>query len=99
MGAGLPNHSYVDLGTVGHSDSTSVWCHTDLETCCRIEDGPHRGQWFFPDGVALQTMKIFMWLKNNRELNYVVQTMPFHQLVYTVVRFQPMLSMMIQTSQ
>ena len=55
MGAGLPNHSYVDLETVGHSDSTSVWCHTDLETCCRIVDGLHRGQWFFPDGVALQT--------------------------------------------
>ena len=54
-GAGLPNHSYVDLETVGLGDSTGVWCNTDLETCCRINDGPHRGQWFFPDGVALQT--------------------------------------------
>ena len=56
MGAGLPNHSYVDLPTVGIDYSTSVWCHTDLETCCRIDEGPHRGKWFFPDGVALQTI-------------------------------------------
>ena len=55
MGAGLPNHSYVDLGTVGIVYITSVWCRTDLETCCRNDEGPHRGQWFFPDGVALQT--------------------------------------------
>ena len=55
MGAGLPNHSYVDLGTVGTDFSTSVWCHTDLETCCRNEDGLHRGRLFFPNGVALQT--------------------------------------------
>ena len=55
MGAGLPNHSYVDLGTVGTNNSTSVLCHTDLENCCRNEDGPHRGQWFFPNGESLQT--------------------------------------------
>ena len=55
MGAGLPNHSYVDLGEVGTDFRTSVWCRTDLETCCRNEDGLHRGQWFFPDGVPLQT--------------------------------------------
>ena len=58
MGAGLPNHSYVDLGTVGIDYSTSVWCHTDLGTCCRINDGPHRGQWFFPDGVAAVALEI-----------------------------------------
>ena len=55
MGAGLPNHSYVDLGTVGTDFTTSVWCHTDLETCCRNEDGLHRGRLSFPDGVPLQT--------------------------------------------
>ena len=55
MGAGLPNHSYVDLGTVGTDYRTSVWCHTDLGSCCTSVDGSHRGQWFFPDGVALQT--------------------------------------------
>ena len=57
VGAGLPNHSYVDLAIVGISDSTSVWCNTDLETCCRNEDGFHRGQWVFPNGVALQTIE------------------------------------------
>ena len=65
-GAGLPNHSYVDLGTVGTDYSTSVWCNTDLETCCRINDGPHRGQWFFPDGVALQTIDIYMVEEHQR---------------------------------
>ena len=55
MGAGLPNHSYVDLETVGTDNRTSVWCRTDLGTCCRHEDGAHRGQWYFPDGIALQT--------------------------------------------
>ena len=55
MGAGLPNHSYVDLGTVGIDYSNSVWCRTDLETCCRNDQGLHRGQWFFPSDVALET--------------------------------------------
>ena len=53
-GAVLPNHSYVDLGTVGTDYRTSVWCRTDLMTCCRNVNSSHRGQWFFPDGVALQ---------------------------------------------
>ena len=65
-GAGLPNHSYVDLGTVGLSDSTTVLCRTDLGTCCRINDGPHRGQWFFPNGVALQTIDFYMVEKQKR---------------------------------
>ena len=55
-GAGLPNHSYVDLETVGINNRTSVWCRTNLMTCCRNVDSPrHRGQWFSPDGVALRT--------------------------------------------
>ena len=97
-GAGLPNHSYVDLETVGLSDSSSVWCNTDLGTCCRSVDGPHRGQWFFSNGVALQTNDIYMVEEQQRvELRRAI--VPLLQLVYTVVRFQPMLSMMIQTSQ
>ena len=54
-GARLPNHSYVDLGRVGTDFSTSVWCHTDLGTCCRNDEGPHRGQLFFPNGEPLET--------------------------------------------
>ena len=52
LGNTLPNHSYVDLSQVGNdrsgSDSDTVQCHTDLDTCCRMEQGPHRGDWFAP---------------------------------------------------
>ena len=66
-GAGLPNHSYVDLGEVGTDYSTSVWCRTDLETCCTSRNGIHRGQWYFPSGVALQTNEdIYMVKKPQR---------------------------------
>ena len=51
----LADHSYVDLSTVGYiSDgSNSVQCHTDLNTCCSIAQGIHRGDWYFPDGSVL----------------------------------------------
>ena len=60
MGAGLPNNSYVDLETVGLSDSNSVWCNTDLMTCCRKEDGLHRGQWVFPNGALQANEDIYV---------------------------------------
>ena len=52
-GQTLANHSYVDLSEVGDdiSGSDSVQCITDLETCCSSPQGPHRGNWFFPDGT------------------------------------------------
>ena len=31
----------------------SVQCHTDLSTCCSGTEGPHRGDWYFPDGTRL----------------------------------------------
>ena len=46
----LANHSYVNLLLVNNTESGSVQCHTDLDTCCRSEQGPHRGDWFFPNG-------------------------------------------------
>ena len=51
----LANHSYVDLSLVGNGGrgSDSVQCHTDLSTCCRRTDGPHRGDWYFPNGTRL----------------------------------------------
>ena len=51
----VPNHGYVDLGLVGDdpSGSDSVQCHTDLTACCTGVQGPHRGDWFFPDGIRL----------------------------------------------
>ena len=54
MGQTLANHSYVDLSLVGDdsSGSDSVQCITDLETCCSHSQGPHRGDWYFPDGTT-----------------------------------------------
>ena len=54
-GQTLANHSYVDLSEVRDdgSGSDSVQCHTDLSTCCSYGQGPHRGDWYFPDGTRL----------------------------------------------
>ena len=35
------------------SGSDSVQCLTDLSTCCSGNEGPHRGDWYFPDGIRL----------------------------------------------
>ena len=55
MGQTLADHSYVNLSLVGSADdnSDSVVCHTDLSTCCSGSQGPHRGDWYFPDGTVL----------------------------------------------
>ena len=52
-GVVLANRSYVNLLLVNNTESGSVQCHTDLQTCCRVEQGPHRGDWFFPNGSVL----------------------------------------------
>ena len=54
-GQTLANHSYVDLSRVGDdtSDSDSVQFVTDLNTCCTGAQGPHRGDWYFPNGTRL----------------------------------------------
>ena len=52
----LANHSYVDLSLVGRSDfgdGEGVHCVTDLDTCCTSRIGPHRGDWYFPNGTRL----------------------------------------------
>ena len=53
MGQTLADHSYVDISQVG-TGSAGVLCHTDLQTCCSGTQGPHRGDWYFPNGDALQ---------------------------------------------
>ena len=55
MGQILADHSYVDISLVGSSKSgnDSLHCHTDLYTCCSGAQGPHRGDWYFPDGDRL----------------------------------------------
>ena len=54
-GESLANHSYVDLSLVNNTASGSVQCHTDLTTCCSSAQGPHRGDWYFPDGSRVQS--------------------------------------------
>ena len=52
----LANHSYVDLSLVGRPDfggGEGVQCITDLITCCTGTVGPHRGDWYFPDGTRV----------------------------------------------
>ena len=46
----LANHSYVDFNLVGND---TIQCHTDLSTCCSGPQGPHRGDWYFPNGTRL----------------------------------------------
>ena len=56
MSQTLANHSYVDISLVGRSDfagGEGVQCITDLTTCCTSTVGPHRGDWYFPDGTRL----------------------------------------------
>ena len=56
----IPNHAYVNLSLMmypGNDDindtSSTVICHTDLDTCCRCADGGDQGSWYFPDGNPL----------------------------------------------
>ena len=51
-GQALADHSYVDISLVGRAgdNSDGVVCHSDLGTCC---DGPHYGDWYFPNGPRL----------------------------------------------
>ena len=55
MGKTQANHAYVNISQVGNdgSGSDNVQCHTDLESCCSGAQGPHRGDWYFPDGTRL----------------------------------------------
>ena len=56
LGRNLANYSYVDLSLVRdyYDGSDSVQCHTDLLMCCSGSQGPHRGDWYYPDGSRVQ---------------------------------------------
>ena len=54
------NHTYVNLSLMmypGNDDtndtSSTVICHTDLDTCCNRQSGDDQGGWYFPDGTVL----------------------------------------------
>ena len=51
----LPDHSYVNLSTLGELDNEDnhVVCHTDLDTCCGGYDRYDRGYRYFPNGDPL----------------------------------------------
>ena len=53
MGEYLSNHSYVNFSIVGSDEASSVQCHTDLQSCCSSFEGPHRGDWYFPNQTRL----------------------------------------------
>ena len=57
-GYNLPNHSYVDITEVGDdrfgSDSNTVQCHTDLQTCCSDNQELPPGDWFAPGDTKLR---------------------------------------------
>ena len=54
MGQTLADHSWVDINQVRNKSSNNIQCHTDLSTCCRVAQGIHRGDWYFPNGDRLQ---------------------------------------------
>ena len=54
MGQTLANHSYANFSLVGTNDTDSVQCHTDLTTCCNMQEESHRGDWYFPNETRLQ---------------------------------------------
>ena len=53
MGNYLPNHTYIDFNSVSLIAANSIQCHTDLITCCSSNEGPDRGDWYFPNGTRL----------------------------------------------
>ena len=71
-GTALANNSYVDLSQVGRSDfgGNDVQCITDLTTCC-TNTGPHRGDWYFPDGTRLPFQTSNIDIYENRDAQRV----------------------------
>ena len=53
MGETLANHSFVNISEVGSSSDDGLQCITDLPTCCSGPQGPHRGDWYFPNGTRI----------------------------------------------
>ena len=53
-GTRLANHSYVSLDDIRNELTPfGVECHTDLNPCCRNNDGYKAGAWYFPNGTQL----------------------------------------------
>ena len=48
-GTTYQNNSIVALEDIGEYD-TALLCMTNFAACCRSQDGPVMGNWFFPNG-------------------------------------------------
>ena len=73
MGQTLANHSYVTLSVVGDEGSHTVQCNTDLSTCCSGAQGPHRGDWYFPDENRLPFAGNAFEIRRDQGVDLVVE--------------------------
>ena len=88
---------YVNLSTVGYSSdgSNSVQCHTDLSTCCSCSQGPHRGDWYFPDGERLPLLGEMLYERRGPQRVDLRRASGNGPTSNIAVIFQLMLSMMM----
>ena len=50
----IPMWTSTLVGDDSYGDpGNTVRCHTDLGSCCGGAQGPHRGDWYFPNGTRL----------------------------------------------
>ena len=78
---------------MGTSENDSVQCHTDLKLCCSGSHGPHRGDWYFPDGTRLPFFSGVMNERRGAQRVDIHQTKD--QLVSIAVIFQLTMSMIL----
>ena len=71
MGETLANHGYVNLSLLEDDGIYNFRCHTDLATCCSNVQGPHRGDWYFPDGNRLPISGVISEARGDRAVDLV----------------------------
>ena len=71
MGETLANHGYVNLSLLEDDGIHNFRCHTDLAVCCSNVQGPHRGDWYFPDGNRLPFSGVISEARGDRVVDLV----------------------------
>ena len=56
----IPNHGYVMISDIGSTNNDSLLCHTNKAA---PSDGNSGGNWFAPDGVAVDKFQSRIWEK------------------------------------
>ena len=79
MGQTLANHGYVNLSLV---EEYNFHCHTDLATCCSGAQGPHRGDWYFPDGTRLPISGSVFEARGNEVVDLIRESGPLPSGMY-----------------